>query len=303
MKQFFRDYFVFNKRERNGVFVLLVIIMLLVMYLTLGDKFITATDTDFTNFEKEINIFEASANIERSAKPTDSTGFRKYPYSYKSAIKEKGATVTYFKFNPNQLSTTEWQKLGLTNKQISCIKKYEAKGGKFLKKEDLKKIYLISEKMYTTLEPYIFIPEKDEKITTKNTIVINKIDINSADSVQLLTIKGIGSFYAKTIIRYRKLLGGFISNQQLLELWKFDEHKLQAIEKYITLDTSKIKKININTCSAAELKHPYLNWNEVNAIINYRLQHGNYATINEIKNTDLVDDETFYKIAPYLMIK
>lgn len=303
MKQFLHEYFTFNKRERNGVFVLLIIILLLLIYLTLGDKFITSTETDLTDFKKEIEILEANSSIQSSVKLPLSINSHKYYSILKPTTTEKNIGVQYFKFNPNQLSTTDWLKLGLTNKQINCIKKYEAKGGKFLKKEDLKKIYLISEKMYATLEPYIIIPENNRKPIVKTEIVITKIDINSADSVQLLTIKGIGSFYAKTIIHYRKQLGGFTSEQQLLELWKFDDHKLQAIEKYITIDTSKIKKININTCSAADLKHPYLKWNMVNAIINYRLQHGNYTAISEIKNTDLVDEKTFYKIAPYLRIQ
>ncbi|MEO6903177.1 MAG: helix-hairpin-helix domain-containing protein [Bacteroidia bacterium] len=303
MKQFFRDYFIFNKRERNGIFVLLVIILLLLMYLTFSDKFITSPETDFTDFKKEIEILEASANIEAGTKSKDSTSFRKPNPLNKYTIAEENTAISYFKFNPNQLPTTEWQKLGLTSKQINCIKKYEAKGGEFLKKEDLKKIYIISEKMYKTLEPYIFIPKKNEAVTIKNKTVINKIDLNSADSIQLLSIKGIGAFYAKAIIRYRKQLGGFTSKKQLLELWKFDNDKLQALETYITIDTSKIKKININTCSTIELKHPYLKWNVVNAIINYRLQHGNYIAISEIRNTDLVDEETFYKIAPYLIVK
>ena len=61
--------------------------------------------------------------------------------------------------------------------------------------------------------------------------------------------------------------------------------------------------ININSCTAKELKHPYLNWNTVNGIISYRSKHGKFKTIDDIKKTDLVDEETYRKIASYLTIE
>ena len=131
----------------------------------------------------------------------------------------------------------------------------------------------------------------------------NVIELNAADSVSLTTIKGIGAFYAKNIIKHRNALGGFVSKEQLLEIWKFDQEKLSAIEKYIAIDESKIKKININTCEAADLKSPYIKWTVANAIVNYRKNHGKYKTVDEIKRTDLVDEETYRKIAPYLIVE
>lgn len=89
----------------------------------------------------------------------------------------------------------------------------------------------------------------------------------------------------------------------MLEVWKFDEEKYNAIKDYVSVDVSKIKKININTCEAKELKNPYTNWNQANAIVNYRKKHGNYKTVDEIKKTDLVDEETFRKIEVYLSIE
>ena len=78
--------------------------------------------------------------------------------------------------------------------------------------------------------------------------------------------------------------------------------KLDAIEKYIYIDESKIKKININTCEATDLKNAYIKWNVANAIVNYRKNHGKYKSVDEIKKTDLVDDETYRKIVSYLTL-
>jgi competence ComEA-like helix-hairpin-helix protein len=305
MKQFIRNYFTFNKRERNGIVVLLGIITLQLLYLTFSDKFHTPETIDFSDFKKEI---EKKESVSPKEKATDN-------YNEEVLIANKTSLINtskavYFKFNPNNLSEKDWQRLGLSEKQIRVIKNYEAKGGKFYNKEDVKKMYCISPKQYEALDSYIDIPAiATKKVTAQplkaeiKTYNSETIDINTADSSQLVQLKGVGSFYAKKIIKLRNSLGGFINKNQLLELWKFDDNKLKEIEKNITVDVNKVKKRNINTLTAKELKHPYLSWNQANAIVYYKNKHGNYRTIEEIKKTDVIDEETYLKIAPYLTIE
>jgi competence protein ComEA len=171
-------------------------------------------------------------------------------------------------------------------------------------------MYCIPERQYLSLESYISIPEtennfhpfaknKNESLKPKKIIV----ELNSADSLQLISLNGIGGFYAHAILKYKAQLGGFYSTKQLLEIWKFDEDKLKNIENKIAIDTTEIKKININTCDSKQLKHPYFKWNQVNGIINYRNKHGLFESVNQIKNTDLIDEATFSKIAHYLIVE
>jgi|ERR1019366_8015854 DNA uptake protein ComE-like DNA-binding protein len=307
MKQFIRDYLTFNKRERNGLFVLIAIITLMIVYLNISYLFIQPQTVDFTKFEKEIELFNASANhANDSLKNEDKFTYQKAGFKqYENDKKTTNSKTERFIFNPNFLSDKDWKRLGLTDKQIKSINNYQAKGGKFRNKEDVKKMYCISEKQYLSLEPYILIPiDKKEFSTFETTIPKLKnilVELNLADSTQLVSLKGIGAFYAKTIIKYRTLLGGFVAKEQLMEVWKFDSIRFEGVKNKITVDASNIKKININTCTAAELKHPYLTWNTVNVICNYRSKHGNYKTVEEIKKTDLVDEITYRKIAPYLV--
>lgn len=319
MKNTLRDFFTFNKRERNGVFILLSIIVALVLYLNISSHFVSEELVDFTKFDKDVKEFEAS--IEAKTEYSN--------YSEKQAVREERLNGTEkkserFDFNPNNLSEQNWKRLGLSEKQIKSIKKYESKGGKFKTKEDVKKMYCLSEEQYKTLEPFIQISSpaeiarteeksnsffKEGKVETAIATNVpkverlNVVELNSADSASLTTIKGIGAFYAKNIIKHRNALGGFVFKEQLLEIWKFDQEKLSAIEKYIDIDESKIKKVNINTCEAADLKSPYIKWTVANAIVNYRKNHGKYKTVDEIKKTDLVDEETYRKIVPYLVIE
>lgn len=302
MKQFLRDYLTFNKRERNGLFVLIGIILLMILYLTISHLFIRPETVDFTQFEKEIELANASVELSKESGIT----FGK-PMATEGSEAFETSPVERFVFDPNTITATAWKRLGLTDKQITSINNYQAKGGKFRKKEDVKKMYCLPEKQYMSLAPYIQIPE-DKKVFSNFEIAKPKspnalVEINSADSAQLVSLNGIGAFYAKAFIKYRNLLGGFVAKEQLMEVWKFDSLKLESIKNKITLDVSRIKKININSCTAAELKHPYLKWNAVNAICNYRSKHGNYTRVEEIKNTDLVDAITYRKIAPYLTVE
>jgi competence protein ComEA len=311
MKKNFRDFFTFNKRERNGVFVLISIIFILVLYLNISSRFVSQEPFNFEKFDKDVDRFRASVK--------EKDFFSETPPKYNaSSVK----ATERFNFDPNNLPESDWKRLGLSEKQIKSIKKFESKGGVFRNKEDLKKMYCIKNELYVSLEPFITITSVHEKqiLLTESTSMVEPanvkksidqiipkvpsksiIELNTADSAMLTSIKGIGPFYAKSIIKYRNSIGGFVVKEQLLEIWKFDQEKLKTIESFITVDPSKIKKININSCEAMDLKNAYINWTIANAIVNYRKNHGKYKALDEIKKTDLVDDQTYRKIVPYLV--
>jgi competence protein ComEA len=303
MKKLLRDYFTFNSRQRKGLFVLLSIICIEIIYLQISPYWHQQQQQDYAMFHNQALAFEKQIDSLKREEVKNKTDFKTHKYQIPTPV--QATEITYFNFDPNQLPDEDWIKLGLNQKQISSIKKYEAKGGKFRKKEDFKKMYCIDNNLYNKLESYIQIKseneQKDEKtVYTQTEKIIKKVELNSADSITLLTIKGVGPFYAKSILKNVKLLGGYYEEAQLLELWKMDSAKYMQMLPYIEIDKSLIKKININTCTAQELKHPYLKWNMVNAIINYRTQHGLFKQIEEIKKTDLIDDTTYRKISPYL---
>ncbi len=308
MKNFIRDYFTFNKRERNGVFVLLSIITILIVLLSISNKFIKSEQTDFSKFESEIEKFNLA--IQSNTDSAVSNQKNIHANFEKTKLEKTKPEIELFEFDPNNLSDENWKKLGLSNKQILTIRNYENKGGKFKVKEDFKKMYCISAKQYAQLEDYIkiktVIKEQTDvqlnKSVFTNKGVVSILELNSADSIQLVKLKGIGGYFANKIIKYRNLLGGFFEKEQLMEVWNFDREKYNEVQEYVTIDASKVKKININSCTIQELKHPYLKWNQINAIVNYREKHGKYKTVDEIKRTDLVDDETLRKIAPYLTV-
>lgn len=207
----------------------------------------------------------------------------------------RAANVTLFKFNPNNLSAGDWRKLGITAKQAAIIKNYTAKGGRFRKAEDLQKIYGLTKLDYARLAPFIIIPQEKANII---------VELNTADSARLTAIDGIGGAFAKRIIYYRERLGGFITKEQLKEVYGIDELKYNEIKDQVKVDAGHIRKININTITFDKLRlMPYLNYKQVNAMIEYRKQHGDYTSINDLKNIAIIDDNILRKIEPYLVFK
>ncbi|MBB6239519.1 DNA uptake protein ComE-like DNA-binding protein [Pedobacter sp. AK013] len=219
-------------------------------------------------------------------------------------------TVKLFKFNPNTLDVEGWQALGLSAKQAQSIINYTAKGGKFYKPEDLQKMYTISPEMYKKILPYANIPDQpihaskkyipfEKKEFAKKASVI--VDINQADSARLDEIKGIGGTFALRIIKYRERLGGFYKKEQLLEVYGLDSNKYAEIKDQIEISNIPLKTININTATFNDLKrNPYLSFKQINAIIQYRKQHGNYSSIADLKRVVLLNQQVIDKITPYV---
>jgi competence protein ComEA len=183
--------------------------------------------------------------------------------------------------------------------QANIITNYTAKGGKFYKPEDLKKIYGITEDDYKRLASYIDIPSSLGYAVKVNTVV----ELNTADSARLTTVQGIGPAFATRIIYYRERLGGFISKEQLKEVYGLDEVKFKEVKDHVKVDPARIRRININTITFDKLRlMPYLNYKQVNALIEYRKQHGNYNSLADLKNIAIIDDQILRKIEPYIIL-
>jgi len=210
-----------------------------------------------------------------------------------------------FAFNPNNLPAEDWQRLGFSEKQAKVIKNFESKGGKFRSKEDVKKMFCISDSDYKRIEPYISIPVNTDTIRKKYVRPVVMVDIGTADSIELTDLKGIGPGYARRIYNYRDHLGGFLKKEQLLEVWGMSDSLYQTLLPNICLkDSTNIRKVNLNSADFNTLRiHPYIGYQLASIIINYRKQHNGFKATEEIKKIPLVNDELYSKLAPYLDIK
>lgn len=293
MKNFLKAISAYSRAERNGILVLLILILLMYLSRYLIPSLLEERPVDFSRFKQQLALLE-----QRQAGNADEKS------AWKRNTSEKA--IKLFPFNPNTLTDTAWAQLGFSRKQIASIRKYQTKGGRFYKKEDLKKMYCISAAKYQLLEPYISIVSIHKEIApAAKTAYLRPmpIPINTADSLQLINIKGIGPVLALRILKFRAKLGGFSNVEQLKEVYGIDSAKFANLQTVITIRVEDIQQLNINQATHEQLKmHPYIGYKLAKAIVNYREQHGNYQSIDELKKIVLITTENVEKLKPYLIL-
>ena len=303
MKNWLNNYFGFTKREYNGLMVLMAILLAVSVLPHVYSSFLTKTEKVST---VEKNALQKLVFVNQQQAQNHYTKIRTQIEDDESAVGSR-----LFQFDPNQIDVTQWQQLGLSAKQAQAIINYRNKGGRFYKTEDLQKMYTISPKKYKELAPYVAIENKAiinsyqnqsypvKPNYEKKELVI--VEINAADTLQLDEIKGIGAAFARRIVKYRERLGGFYKKEQLMEVYGLDSIKFNEIKDQIKINATGIRKININTAEFDDLKnHPYLKYKQVNAIIQYRKQHGGYHNIEDLKKVVILSPQIIQQLAPYL---
>lgn len=306
-KNVFREYFAFEARERRGILALISVMVFSLALPPLVRVFHKEPKHDFERFKEEIDSFEASLRT-GSVSTSDTLEISGFDNVTDPTV---GFTSVpeYFNFNPNTATAGELRKLGLGNRVSKSIINYRSKGGVFRKKEDLKKIYGLSDSDYSKLEPYIVIPESEaiqkqggivEQANDRVATSKKMIELNIADSLQLVSLPGIGPVLAARVIKYRDRLGGYVRPNQLLEVYGLKPETYDMVKDGLSVDTSLVKKIAINQISAADLKkHPY--FREIAApIVSYREQHGRFSAPGDLMEVDVITPDILTKILPYV---
>lgn len=307
VKKFIKDYLTFGKRDRVGIIA--VIVLIAVIYAL---PYLFAKKEPFPVKESSVLIkaIDTLASKQKNNSYTKNDQDNETGYQYEPS-QAKSFTGELFRFDPNNLSLDGWLKLGLNERTSKIIDNYRNKGGKFYKPDDLKKIWGMPEGFYERVKNYIVIEplQKNFNQTNSPRQVFEKperkivlVTINEADTAALIALPGIGSRLASRIVNFREKLGGFYSVDQIGETYGLQDSVFQKIKSYLQISGS-VKKLNVNTATKDELKmHPYIKWNLANAIVEYRNQHGNFKSLDELKNIALMDEVMFEKIVHYLTL-
>ncbi len=305
----------FTRGERNACLMLLAMALVLfvasyayVFFIPVEKVSPVIADklaSDFmVEYEQSTKVIEDNDTTENGYNPYRSLDDKR------KAFKKNIPTPDYFNFDPNLIGSAEWVQLGFSQKQAEVIERYKAKGGKFYKPEDLKKMFVVSEKDYERLAPYIVIQKRDypkstfKKDTLRFAKVFYPIDINTADSSLFERLRGIGPSLARRIINYRNRLGGFVSVEQISEVWGLPDSTYQSLRSKMEVTGVKVTQLNINTADMETMrKHPYINYSLARIIYNYRQQHGLYADIADVKKLVPVTDSIYQKLSPYITVQ
>ena len=208
------------------------------------------------------------------------------------------------RFNPNDYSLDDWMALGLSVKQSQSILNFVQRG--IYSNSALEKIYVMPTEVYDLIKDSTYYEKQITEFTVIKDSVVKSIpllEINAASKEDLIELNGVGEFYAKQILKYKNELGGFVFIEQLLEVWKMRLETYEKLLPQLSIDTNKIKKINVNTCSLEDLRsHPYLDYYQANSIIKMRMQKDGYKELQEILESKLINEEGFQRLLPYLSL-
>jgi DNA uptake protein ComE-like DNA-binding protein len=165
--------------------------------------------------------------------------------------------VESFRFDPNAASHEDLCRLGFSSRQAQSIINYREKGGRFRRKSDFAKSFVVADSVYARLEPYIDIP---------------LLDLNLADSAAFDGLPGIGGYFASKMVSYREQLKGYSYKEQLMDIWRFDQEKFEAISDLVVVSPENITPYPLWTYPADSLRrHPYIrNYETARAIVLYR---------------------------------
>lgn len=302
LRKIIREYFTFTKGERTG----LVVLVIIVCFLLIANRI-------FFYFE-EPTIADVQAFEEMLAK-------------VKAAEKAQGAgALKLFAFDPNTIDSVSLSDLNLPTYVKRNILSYRTHGGKFRKAADLRKIYGMNDSIFTAVESFVEIETVDQPVPRKSYPAVTKaqsqveeaslaplqdfnakekvslqIEINTADASEFERLQGIGPVLSKRIVSYRNLLGGFVSPDQLYEVYGLKPEVVQQNLNNFRVDGVEVRKLDLNFASIDELsRHPYINYKEARRIIDLRSKNGYISDKNILLTDSIIGIEKFRKLVFYL---
>ena len=296
MRDFLRQYMLYSRSERRAV-IALIFLIIIVILIPKGYHFYFVKASPVyidTTLHRSLEVFQKNDLVNGDSMTTVSLN-----HTVDSPAINKLSAHLFF-FDPNTISIADWELLGLSEKQAEVIEKYKSKGGRFRNPDDLRKIYVLSDEMKSVLVPYVHIAANNES-KSKGIKGFYSIEINTADSAAYEALYGIGPAYASRIVKYRRILGGFYSVEQVRETYGISDSTFMLIKPHLTVNPALVNKIDINNADYEILrKHPYIHAKIAHAIIGYRTMNGKFESLDKLKELKLITEDVFNKIAPYL---
>lgn len=170
-------------------------------------------------------------------------------------VRERSRKAESFRFNPNTATVEELVRLGFSDKQAASIDNYRKKGGRFRRKEDFAKSFVVSDEIYRRLESFIDIP---------------LTDINRADSAAFDALPGIGPYFAAKMVEQRRRLCGYSNPEQLLDIYNFGEDRYSKLKDLVCCSPPRPYPLWSLPADSLRL-HPYIGgWAEARGIVRFR---------------------------------
>ena len=317
----FWDNIRLKKEERLGmfVFILIVFVLLLVKYY-LVIIYTPKGEIDNIDFYEKIeySIIEPTQVESKASRPSSISRPKKKnvikkKFDSKVATNEIKKKRPKFDFDPNTISIDSLILLGISKYAANNISKYRSKGGRFKQSNDLQKVYGLDSLTFRDIHSFIKIKKINQKSGSRKytstgpkyirpIIALKSIDINKADTTEFKKLRGIGSVYAKRIVKFRHSLGGYFSIEQIKDVWGISDSLFTTLKPYLKIDQSLIKKKNINSLPKEILvKHPYVDWKKAKVILKYKQMHGSYKSMDDFEKLHGIQKEFIDTLRHYFV--
>ncbi|WP_426493032.1 ComEA family DNA-binding protein [Hymenobacter sp. 102] len=325
-----RRYFGFSRRETSGFVLLLLLVVAWLWLPTLLrpalPQYNPAAD------QRQLSQWAAELAARRTTRPRFTSRYPKRTY----AARPRVVQVALAPFNPNAFTALDWQARGLPAWLAERLVKYKTAVGGFKAKEQLRKAYGLSDTTYARLAPYIQLPEqlpprgagtyartppgqysnqypnrKPFEATpghfARKPMRLAAFDVNTADTTQLMQIRGIGRGYARRVVEYRQRLGGFLREEQLAEIYALRDAPdlVDSLRKYtFVADGFSPALVDVNNASFEVLQaHPYVGKRLARVLVAFRQQHGPFRQPTDLRQIRVLDEATLGKLQPYLVLR
>lgn len=313
-KKFVRDYLVFSRSERNGILVLCAIILLAALL----PRWIKFGRNDAGSEWQELVLKLNATTLRQDSMLALTSDAAANPFD--NAAGKRPASAL-FAFDPNQADAEQLRRLGLPKHVTNNLIRYRQAGGRFRKPADLQKIYGLSEEMYRRLEPYVLItgPDQVPEGKTENQlepdtfsfteplppqrhpVLDYRLELNLADSAELVDLPGIGPVLARRIVQWRERLGGYYVVEQLLEIKGLTPETLDRIRPFLHVDRQLIHRINLNQATETDLRaHPYFR-RIARQLVSFREHHGPFNSFADLEKMDGILPDELIRIEPYVL--
>ena len=284
----FKSHFVFNRSQRNGIFLLL----LLIIVLQVGYFFV--------DFSSEATVSpEQKERIAAFQKQIDSL---KKQNSLKDSIK-------VFPFNPNYITDYKGYTLGMSVEQIDRLHAYRATDQWVNTAEEFQRVTGVSDSMLKKMAPLFTFPEwakssQERTATTrKNSLPSEKLDINHATPEELQEINGVGVVLSQRIVNYRESIGGFNHEIQLNDVYGLSPEVVERISSRFTVVEPVVKKQDVNSISVISLSElPYFNYELARKVVSYRDSNGKIRSFEDLADIKGFPRDKIARIKLYLSI-
>ena len=286
-----KSHFRFDKQERNGIFFLLILIVLL-------QSVHFFIKTQRPDVENQV-VFDTSLQIQ-----IDSL----------KQLALLNRTPKLYPFNPNFISDYKGYTLGMSPQEIDRLLKFRETGKYANSAVEFQKVTGVSDSLLSSISTFFKFPEWTQKRNSSNTSVLvstrkkqataskTAVDLNKATAEELMQVYGVGQKLSTRIVKFRDRLGGFLINEQLYDVYGLDAQVVERIlERFQVLHTPEIKRININSASASDIAQlVYISYSQAAKIVRYREENGPIGSLNEMANMFNDSSEKIDRIGLYL---